>query len=310
MSWLEVNDYKHPGGWTNPSTSAETARHYCQQLEAGKILFFRSPPFDFPQADRAFLLGQRQSSFKSHKNISYRPKTDELRGDAAESAEDQKRMQEIMRRFSATVTDFLDRFLTPYASQRKLDYASYRPIEEQNRDLPTTRRNDLLHVDAFPTRPTNGGRILRVFTNINPSEDRVWTTTAPFEVIGPRYAREAGLEKMATPTAATRVQSALAPLLKVVGVKGADRSPYDRFMLHFHDWLKFNADYQTNFPKEETAFPPNSVWMVFTDTVPHAVMRGKCAIEQTFIIPSQAMVAPQTSPIRVLEQLCGRSLSN
>src|SRR5437764_4867581 len=45
------------------------------------------------------------------------------------------------------------------------------------RQLAQKSRNDLIHVDAFPTRPTNGNRILRVFSNISPDIPRVWVTT-------------------------------------------------------------------------------------------------------------------------------------
>jgi hypothetical protein len=311
MPWIDVEQYQYPHGWTEPSIAEQIARDNCEKLERGGILFFRNPPFDLPEADRQFLLGQRQSGFKGHKNISYRPNTDELRGTAAgESAEDAKKLTEIMRRYSQNVTAFVDSFLLPYALHRILDYASYRPIEEQNRDLPLHKRNDLAHVDAFPTRPTHGGRILRVFTNINPVENRVWETTDPFDVIAPKFADQAGLKQIASPSPLQRMVSGLAPMLKTVGMKGVDRSPYDRFMLRFHDWLKENREYQTRYPKQRTEFPPNSVWLVYTDTVPHAVLSGKFALEQTFIIPVKAMVAPQTSPIRVLESLCGRGLAN
>jgi hypothetical protein len=33
-------------------------------------------------------------------------------------------------------------------------------------------------------------------------------------------------------------------------------------------------------------------------------------MEQTFIIPLQAMLAPQTAPIKVLETLCGHPLAS
>jgi hypothetical protein len=311
MPWIDVQQYRFPVGWTEPLSAEQLARENCEKLERGEILFFDSPPFDLPQEDRQFLLGQRQSGFKGHKNISYRPKTDELRGAAAgESPDDTRRLTDIMRRYSQQVTRFIDSFLLPYSTARILDFASYRPIEEQNRDLPLHKRNDLAHVDAFPTRPTNGGRILRVFTNINPVENRVWETTDPFEVIAPKYADDAGLKQIATPSPLHRVVSGLAPVLKTVGMKGVDRSPYDRFMLRFHDYLKENRAYQTQYPKQRTEFPPNSVWLVYTDTVPHAVLSGKYALEQTFIIPVKALVSPQTAPIKVLESLCGRGLAN
>ena len=41
-----------------------------------------------------------------------------------------------------------------------------------------------LHVDAFPSRPNHGERILRVFCNVNPhGEDRVWRVGEPFEAM-------------------------------------------------------------------------------------------------------------------------------
>ena len=61
MSWVEVTEYQYPQGWTDQVKASEKARQYCEQLEAGKILFFQSPPFAFPDEDRLFLLGQQQT---------------------------------------------------------------------------------------------------------------------------------------------------------------------------------------------------------------------------------------------------------
>jgi hypothetical protein len=310
MALVKVEDYRFPGGWTDTANGRSKAEECCRKLEAGDMLYFSQPPFEMADDDRQLLLGQRQSNFSGHKNISYRPKTDELRGAATGNPEESRMLREIMGRFSKNVIAFVDSFLSPYASKRKLDFASYRPIEEQNRNLPLHKRNDLAHVDAFPSRPTHGGRILRVFLNINPSENRVWETTDAFDVIAPKYAEQAGLKTIASPSAVKRAFRKFAPVWKAVGMKGADRSDYDRFMLRFHDWLKENADYQKNYPKLRTEFPPNSVWMVYTDTVPHAVLSGKFALEQTFIVPLHAMVKPETAPIRILESMCGKQLAS
>ena len=80
-------------------------------------------------------------------------------------------------------------------------------------------------------------------------------------------------------------------------------------MLRFHDYLKENQDYQTRWNKSRLEFPPFSTWMVYTDTVPHAVMSGQFALEQTYIVPLNAMVAPEHAPIRILESMCGCALS-
>ncbi|HEX4124213.1 MAG TPA: Kdo hydroxylase family protein [Tepidisphaeraceae bacterium] len=309
MSWIEVTDYRASDGSFDSPEGVDRAKGYCRQLEDGGVLFFKGIPFAFPSADREFLLSQKQSGFKGHKNISYRPAGDILRGDAADDDSTRDRLHQIMRNYSQQVVRFATHFLAPYAGKWSLDFASFRSLEEQGRDLALHKRNDLTHVDAFPTRPTHGGRILRVFTNINPAEPRVWEITDPFPAVAEAFAKDAGLMEYAAGSPGRAMSRMLAPLLKTVGVKGADRSAYDRFMLHFHDYLKEHETYQSTWPKTRIAFPPNSTWLVYTDTVPHAVLSGRFALEQTFIIPVSATVAPSSAPISILEHLCGHSLS-
>ena len=94
-----------------------------------------------------------------------------------------------------------------------------------------------------------------------------------------------------------------------MGLPVADHAPYDKFMLHFHDWLKENTAFQTRKAgKEQLEFPPASTWLVFTDGVPHAALSGQFAMEQTFIVPVDALVAPEVSPIRVLEKMAGKAM--
>src|SRR5256885_10087041 len=95
---------------------------HCDQLERGKVLFFSHVPFEFPDADRAFLLSQKQTGSRFHKNISYRPAKDILKG-VDENSPDRERMNAIMRGFSAAVTNFIAQFLAPYAAKMKLDFA-------------------------------------------------------------------------------------------------------------------------------------------------------------------------------------------
>ena len=212
-----------------------------------------------------------------------------------------------MRNYSAQVIEFLTKFLTPYAGKWILDFSSFRPIEEEGRDLPLHKRNDLLHVDAFPSRPTRGGRILRVFTNLNPKRPRVWNTTREFRIARAR--------SMRTTRDCSRFREDDSVISRTVqnwgeklGFRGMGRTPYDMFMLRFHDYLKENAKFQASCPKYRMEFPPLATWIVFTDCVAHAVMSGQYAIEQTFLIPPQALVAPQVAPYRILEGIAGRPL--
>lgn len=274
-------------------------RWYCEQLEHGKVLSFRKAPFPFSEDDARFLLSQKQTGSRFHKNISYRPASDVLKG--ADPGADRERLHAIVRNFSREVTQFIASFLAPYAGKLKLDFASFRPLEEQGRDLPLHKRNDLLHVDAFPTRPTRGGRILRAFLNINPAASRVWNVGEPFHEFLPKLKHR----EVITPPPRNPALTALRKLGSRIGLPVPDRAPYDEYMLFLHDWLKENTDFQTSSPKWELQFAPGSCWMVYTDGVPHAVMSGRYALEQTFIVPAQALVSPEVAPVNVLHKIAG-----
>ena len=310
-AWTKVEDYAFPGGWGADSDAQRRAREYCRHLEAGRILFFSGIPFDLPRADQHFLISQKQAQSRFHKNISYRPKAGALHGTSSESAEDRQRLHEIMRHYAAAVTGFLADFLRPYAGKFLLDFASFRPLEEQGRELPTHRRNDLLHVDSFPTRPTQGARILRIFTNINPAQPRIWLTGEPFHELAPKYANQAGLQRYAQQAVSPlfRFRNAAGQALRKIGLPLGGHSAYDLFMLHFHDWLKFNEQYQqSNENATRSEFPPGCTWMVFTDGVPHAALSGQHALEHTYILPRSTLVSPEVAPVSVLERLAGTKL--
>src|SRR3982750_599337 len=230
MSWVTVNDYHRLTGWEDGISSDDRARWYCQQLEEGQILFFEDIPFDLPKDHKEFLLSQRQTNSRYHKNVSYRPNKNVLRGMSSSSAEHIDRLRQIMQAYSMQVTAFLSQFLSPYARDWSLDFASFRPLEEEGRDLPLHKRNDLLHVDAFPSRPTRGGRILRVFTNVNPSKNRIWLTGERFSGLAKRYADDAGLRTIA----GSKLRRRTMHLLHGAGIPVPDRSAYDEFMLRFH----------------------------------------------------------------------------
>lgn len=287
------------------SPSPEEARRFCGELESGNIVYFPHSPISIAAEDRDFLLGNKQSGSALHKNIAYRPLEDRVTGlDKAEAAESGE-LRRVLRSYSQNCGTFLDRFLAPYAGKWKLDYASFRPIEEEGRAARLHARNDLLHFDSFPTRPTNGARILRFFTNINPSENRVWITSLTFETFGPKFARAAGLEAGQRNVVARGLR-AFADALPLVGQKPR----YDKYMHRCHNAMKEDENFQSITPKHRWEFPPNSSWMVFTDCVSHAVLSGRYALEQTFLIPPTTLVEPERSPLAVLEKATRQRLTS
>jgi len=275
-----------------------------EELERGNILFFPRSPFPLSEGDRAFLLDQKQTGAGYHKNIAYRPAENRLTGTDKMGEAATAHLKTILRSYSDWAAAFLDRLIPEYSGQWTRDFASYRSIEEKGRTARTTARNDLAHVDAFPTRPTHGDRILRVFTNINPSQGRVWITSETFEGLAARFARDVGIPE--EPGAGAH---SFARLAKALGIRQWTRSPYDSFMLRFHDFLKENTEFQEKCIKQRWEFPPGSCWICYTDMVSHAVLSGQFALEQTFLISRKAMALPDQSPIRILERICGHPLS-
>lgn len=283
---------------------------WCAGLEAGGVLYFPETPLPIPAEDLHFLLERKQTESGLHKNIAYKPGPDKLTGvdEGSATKEGLERLHGIMRRYSASVEEFLGRFLAPYERRWVLDYASYRQLEEKGRDLPLRKRNNLLHTDAFPTRPTYGRRILRFFHNINPTETRDWVIGEPFG----RVVRNFVPGKLAVPKPDGALGRAGKGLAQATGLAGLvpqlKRSPYDEFMMQLHNTMKEDSRFQETCVREEVQFAPGSSWMVYTETVPHAVLAGQYALEQTFMVDPAAMVEAESAPVAILEKMAGARL--
>lgn len=282
---------------------------YRSDLEAGNILFFPATPFPLAEESKNLLRNLSFSGSAIHKNIAYRTAAGKITGIKGDTAL-RNRLGTTFRNYSRNVIQFVGELLPAYARYWKLDYASFRPIEEEGRDLPFNKRNDLIHTDAFPSRPTNGDLILRVFTNISPAKTRVWVTSDPFREIAAQYAHDAGLCRIAKSASspASRLLNRSARMLHSFGLPVVGRSAYDTFMLRFHDYLKHNADFQSTCGRYRFEFPPGSTWLVFTDVVPHSVLCGQHALEQTFIVARGSLANTADAPLSILENLCSRPL--
>jgi hypothetical protein len=284
-------------------SAPEQGRALAQRLERGEVLFYPTAPFPLPAgADLDFLLRQELGSL-AHKNISYDPMTGKAASFVRKEAGQAERLRNLFADFSAAVTTWLGR-VTPYAYGWDLDRCSFRPQEEATRRLRQTARNDLLHVDAFPGRPSQGRRILRVFANVNPREPRIWVTSEPFARLLERFGERAGLPGA---TGGGWLRSVRLGLVGLFHPKQSGRSDYDAFMLRFHDFLKANDEFQERGPKRLWTFPPFSVWLAMTDTCSHAVLRGRFALEHSYFIQPQVLVLQEESPPALLAAACRAS---
>lgn len=263
-------------------------------LENGKVLYFPRLPFTVGNSE-SVLLTDALSNGRA-KNISRDP-DGKIQGDTA-SPEDAARLSVMMSRFAEQARSLVLGLFPGYAAGIEQARTSYRPVEIAGRTYSPRNDDKRLHVDAFPSRPQRGRRILRVFSNIHPMGGaRIWHVGEPFEDVAKKYA----------PTA--RKPLPLEPwLFDLLGVTKGRRSDYDYLMLGLHDGAKLDAAYQRDAPQIEFAFPSGTTWMCFTDQAMHAALKGQFALEQTFHLPVEALGHPERSPLKVLERMMGRAL--
>ena len=289
---VEEIDIDH---WSGPF-AADLQHRATRALENGKVLYFPRLGFELA-AEEADVLTIAVEEGK-RKNITFDPATGTCRGGMF--ADDQRqRIETLLRRYSEVSAKFVALLMPSYAADMERARATYRPIEIKGRDYSPRKDDRRLHVDAFPSQPTGGRRILRVFSNINRlGESRVWQVGEQFEDFARRY-----VPKLRGPD---RFE---AWLLAVLGITKRKRSAYDQVMLQLHDMVKLDCDYQENAPHYDLEFPPGTTWICYTDQVLHAALAGRFVLEQTFHLRPDTMLEPARSPLRVLERLTGHTLS-
>lgn len=264
-------------------------------LEDGAVLFFPRLAFELSQSERRFLVPEVVDP--KTKNISYDVRDGSVRGSTLVGS-DALILQQMLARYARQSLDLIRSLLPHYIPSLQQARTSYRPVEVSGRQSSWRKDDSRLHVDAFPSSPNQGKRLLRVFSNINPSgKDRLWRVGEPFEQVARRF-----LPAISPPL------PGLARLLRTVGITKSLRTEYDHIMLQIHDRMKADAAYQNNVSAMELHLSPGSTWIVFTDSVSHAVLSGQFMMEQTFLLPVAGMLEPARSPLRILERVAGRPL--
>jgi hypothetical protein len=264
-------------------------------LERGKVLYFPNLRFAIEDGETALLDPVRADP--KRKNISLEPGGGALRGVNGDALT-QSAVRALIARYQTSARSLVDGLFPEYGDKLRAAPTSLRLMQVETRHTSWRKDDSRLHVDAFPSRPNHGERILRVFTNINPQgKPRVWRVGEPFEQMAERFLPQI---KPQLPGSAW--------LLEQLHVTKSRRSEYDHLMLQLHDGMKADLEYQKSSPQETMQFPPGSVWVCFSDQTAHAVMSGQFMIEQTFFLPVQAMVEPECAPLGILERLKARSL--
>jgi hypothetical protein len=263
-------------------------------LEAGQVLYFPGLRFA-TSADEARLFNPAIRDQKS-RNISL-DASGKLRGAGGDEA-DQAALAAMLLRFRGQACALLDQLCPDYTQALRCGAASFRPTLVETRKQSLRADDRLLHVDAFPSRPNRGERLLRVFTNVNPEGvARRWRLGEPFEDVARRF-----LPRLA------RYSPLRAQALHVLRVTKSLRSEYDHLMLQLHDSMKADKRYQEEGPQVEVAFPAGATWVCFSDQTPHAAVSGQYLLEQTMLLPPQRQYDNDASPLAILSRLTGRAL--
>ena len=276
--------------WHAPGFDAR----WIEAVEDGKVLYFPRLGFALSPREQA-LLGPALLQ-DGVRNISLDARG-QLKGVAGDQTV-QTDARALVARFAAQATHLVNTLFPKYRDHLLAAPTSLRPVGLSGRKQSWRADDRRLHVDAFPSRPNRGERILRVFSNINPhGEPRVWRIGEPFADVARRFLPQA-----------RRYSPSQARLLRTLRVTKSLRSEYDHQMLQLHDLMKSDASYQAEAPQETMGFPPGSTWVCFSDQTVHAAMSGQHMIERTFHLPVSCQYNPEASPLAILTRLAGHPL--
>jgi len=269
-----------------------------ESLERGAVLTFAPCPFAVPEEnDRDFLFAQRLRGIR-RECITLDPRDNRLHGALRESTAQTERLRDVLAQSAERATHWLAQLLLRYTDAWELARVAFHPEEEATRRLPPKRRNDLLHIDAAPLRSSHGRRLLRLFVNLHPTDPRVWLTSLPFADLLERYGAEAGLPAL-TP----------APWRGLLRLFQPQRPPiaalYRDFRLRLREFLMQHDGFQERAPKKCWHFPPGAAWLVFTDGISHAELRGRFILEFAFFIAPESLASPEKAPHILFERACG-----
>ena len=264
-------------------------------VESGHVLSFPHLPFVLDDDERRFL-DPRWADAKA-KNISVRWPGGELRGAVGDQA-DRAAIRRMVVRYAEQSEALALRLFPHYRGKLRRGNSSFRPTDVAGRIRSWRQDDTRLHVDAFPSNPMRGTRLLRVFCNVNPSgRPREWRVGEPFEAHARRY-----LPSIGKPLPGS------AWLLETLGITKRRRSGYDHLMLRLHDAAKADLAFQKESPQQRVDFAPGTTWVCYSDLVLHGAMGGQHMLEQTFYLDAGDLAHPERAPLAILERLTGRAL--
>jgi hypothetical protein len=257
-------------------------------VEAGKVLYFPQLSFQLTEQEKALL---RSMCAIPRRAISAFNVDGSIKGVAGDEAT-QAQVAGMVRAL-ATRPALIAGLFPPIC--RWCAWHPPAPSQVETRAQSWRADDKRMHVDAFPSRPNYGERILRVFTNVNPDGQPVWRGRALHRCGQAFCAACQALQRLAGQGA---------------GAAACDQVLSQRIrpsMLQLHDGMKGDPDYQKMLPRKPCSsrqVPPGCV----SDQAVHAVMSGQYMLEQTLFLPPGSEYNPAASPLSILSRMKGHPL--
>lgn len=154
------------------------------------------------------------------------------------------------------------------------DRVTWRPNELATTTRRWNARDDLFHLDSFPSRPAQGRRILRLFYNASQADCIVWSHTFNLDVYIRKYYCNGG-----QPSSGSRPDG--------FG---------DNLMAQIHDQMKRQEDFQETAPRVLHSFAPGEAWIVLTDTCLHSFLRGDWLMDVSWFVSAPWLTQSKWSP--------------
>lgn len=275
------------------SFGADTRERAIEALEGGGIVVLPELTFELGADEQVFLdpaVVEQPRRHAGRARIIFEPGSRKLRK-AKLDGEERGDLGAMVGRYAEWAHKLVADLFPDYGPALRLGPSTFRPCARA--------RPQGLHVDSFFFVPTQGQRVLRLFTNVDPAgAPRVWQVGETFDPFARRFIAKVRREIPASGW-----------LLERLRLTNGRRTAYDHAMRQLRNLAKHDAEFQRTAGRETIEFPSGTTWLVFTDGVLHGAVSGQFAFEQTFLLPVEAMRTPARAPLRILERMLGRRLA-
>jgi hypothetical protein len=268
-----------------PKSGFELSGHERELISDTANILSRTP--DVEDGRPTIIFDPARGRIKKYHYAQVRGKM--MRAQVKDSARPQ--IEAMMSRYSKWTESVITQLFPSYQGALERKRVTYRPFPRNNIQS--------LHIDSSYGYPTQGRGMLRVFSNINPTDRlRIWQLGEPFEPFVRRF----------LPAAHPGEPGWITSILGRLGIIDGPKTPYDRYIATLRSLGMRDKEYQQTAPRKIMEFPAGASWIAITDLVLHGAISGQHSLDQTFYLPVEAMKDSSRSSLRILERLAGQAL--